>query len=496
MNFWQKVQAVWGKLTLLQRVTLVTVMVTVALVGAVTTRWAMQPEFRLLYRDLSAEEAAKIVDKISEKGISYQLRNGGTSIYVPREHVYQLRLDMAREGLPSSDQAGYKLFDKERIGISPFVQNVNLKRALEEELAKSIQMINGVVHARVHIVNSEQKLFASEADKTTASVVLQLKPGYKLSPLNIAAITHMVAGSVEGLTAENVTVIDSNGNLLSSQSNPILAAAGGTVQDYRERVERNLAKKVEEMLTTVLGPQRAAVSVSAVVDMNSVSTVTETYQPRGAVKKEEITSGSETTPATGSGTGQGAAAGKTRKDETVITEYELGKTVKQQTSLPGKVVSLKVAAFVDLSITDPNGSEKKIMQVSDVQEIIKNALGLEDTSSIKVVDVKFNRPLEKLVEEEPSKWPRYLALVRQASLGIMALCAVVVFWMFRGAAKKARTEAESEALPSAAGSGQMLPAPSGGVDTAMVRRQIANALERNPEQVKRLFASWIQEKVG
>src|SRR4030042_3027366 len=153
--------------------------------------------------------------KISEKGIAYKIGNGGTTIDVPQEEVSQLRLDMAKAGLPESGQKGYGIFDDEKIGISPFVQSVNLKRALQEELAKSIQMIDGVTHVRIHIVSSEQTLFTSDSGKTTVSVVLRLKPGYRLSPVNIAAITHLVSGSVEGLTAENVTIIDSQGRLLS-----------------------------------------------------------------------------------------------------------------------------------------------------------------------------------------------------------------------------------------------------------------------------------------
>ena len=274
MNFLQKIGAIWQKIGLVQRVLLVAVVLTFFAVGTLLTHWARKPDLRMLYQDLNPEEASKITEKINDKGIAYELRAGGTSIYVPKQQVYQLRLDMAKEGLPVGEQGGYKIFDNGKIGVSPFVQNVNLKRALQDELAKSIQMIDGVTHARIHIVSSEQTLYASEAGKTTASVVLRLKPGYRLSPANIAAITHLVSGSVEGLTSENITVIDSQGRLLSNNSDNAIASGTGTVQDYRERVEQNLQNKAEEMLTTVLGPGRATVKVHAVIDTNSVSTVT------------------------------------------------------------------------------------------------------------------------------------------------------------------------------------------------------------------------------
>ncbi|MHC4423992.1 MAG: flagellar basal-body MS-ring/collar protein FliF [Planctomycetota bacterium] len=261
MSFFQRIKAIWQNVSLVQQALLIAIVLTFIIVGAVLTQWARRPDMRMLYHDLAPEEAAKITDKISERDIAYELRNAGTSIYVPKAKVYQLRLDMAKEGLPADAQGGYKIFDDEKIGVSPFVQNVNLKRALEEELAKSIQMIDGVVHSRVHLVSAKQTLFSSQGKETSASVVLRLRPGYRLSTLNIAAITHLVAGSVEGLQAENVTVIDSQGRLLSRESDQTTASGAGTVQDYRERVEQNLAQKVEDMLTAVLGPGRATVRV-------------------------------------------------------------------------------------------------------------------------------------------------------------------------------------------------------------------------------------------
>ncbi len=500
MDVVERALAIWQNVSIVQRALLIAIVLTLGLTGALVVHWARKPDMRVLYRELSPEEASKITEKIAEKDIAYELRNGGSTIYVPKEAVYQLRLDMAREGLPAGQQGGYALFDKEKIGISPFVQNVNLQRALQDELAKSIQMIDGVDHARVHIVNTEQKLFASEAARTTASVVLKLRAGYRLSSFNIASITHLVAGSVEGLKSENVTVVDSQGHLLSGESDQAAAHGAGTAQDFRERIESNLSKKVEDMLTAVLGPDRASVRVSAVVDMNSVSTVTEKYEPKGVVAKEDIRTSTE--PVAGGQAADGSAVPTPKKEEEITTEYELGKTVKQETILPGKVMSLKVAALVDLSpeSADPNaaagGTEARIMQIADVEELIKNALGLEDASSIKVVDVKFNRQVETILEEEPSSWPRYLAIARHASLGIMAVCALLALKIFQGASKKttARGEFQTE-LPEATAETGLLP-PGGVGEPTAVRRQIAAALQSNPEQVKQLFASWIEEKGG
>jgi flagellar M-ring protein FliF len=500
MNFLRKLTLIWQKISLIQRALLITVGSTLLVIGALLVHWARKPDMRMLYQGLAPSEASKITEKISDKDITYELRDGGTTIYVPKQNVYQLRLDMAKEGLPTGEQSGYKIFDDEKIGVSPFVQNVNLKRALQDELAKSIQMIDGVAHARVHIVSNEQKLFTSGVEQTSASVVLRLRPGYKLSAVNIAAITNLVSGSVKGLKSEDVTVIDSQGHLLSSGSDQAVISGAGTVHDYRERVEASLAKKAEDMLTAVLGPGRATVKVSAIIDMNSVNTVTETYEPSAKVPtKEEIQTNSEIEQANASGEAGTATPGSTKKDETIITEYEVGKTVRQQVILPGKIKSLSVAAFVDLSPEDANetdaaGQTAPIMQLTDVEEIIRNALGLKQTDELKVVQVKFHRRPEPLLQEEPSNWPRYIAIIRNASLGIMAICALLVLRIFNRARKKAALTAESGQLSTAEGPAGFLPAGENASEQLALRRQITSALQSNPEQVRQLFNSWIEEK--
>ena len=500
MSFLQRIRAVWQKIGLVQRALLVAIVVTFTLVGGLLVHWAQRPDMRMLYQELAPEEAAQITEKIDEKSIAYELRNGGTSIYVPKEHVYQLRLDMAKDGLPEGEQGGYKIFENEKIGVSPFVQSVNLKRALQEELAKSIQMIDGVDHARVHIVRSEQTLFTSEAGKTTASVVLRLKPGYRLSGLNIAAITHLVSGSVEGLTSDNVTVIDSQGRLLSGESDPATASGAGTVQDYRERVEQSLEDKVEELLTTVLGPGRAKVRVHAVIDMNSVSTITEKYEPKGVATKEEITTGSETEAGNMAAAGSSTAPGNTKKDETIVTEYQVGKTVTQEVVLPGEIMSLSVAAVVDLSLADVNeadagGQTAVIMDSNDVEKLIENALGLDlaGGDSLKVVNARFQNTTDLLPEADVPGGLDYLAITGQASLGIMAICALLVLRMFRNAKKKVQLKTESGHPPGVEGATGFLPGGSGSSEPLLLRRQIAHALESNPERVRQLFASWIED---
>jgi flagellar M-ring protein FliF len=499
MNFFQKISAIWRNISLIQRALLTAIVLTFIIAGGLLTYWARRPDMRMLYQGLAPEEASKITEKISEKNIFYELRSGGTSIYVPKEKVYQLRLDMAKEGLPADEQGGYKIFDNEKIGLSPFVQTVNLKRALQEELAKSIQMIDGVAHARVHIVSPKETLFRAQGAETSASVVLRLRPGHRLSNLNIAAITHLVAGSVEGLNSENVTVIDSQGRLLSRESDEAMASGADTVANYKERVEQNLADKVEDMLTTVLGPGRTTVRVSAIIDMTSTNVITETYDPTKKVPtKEEIKSNSETEGGSVPAEGEQPIQGGVKKDETIVTEYAVGKTVEQKVDLPGEITSLKVAAVVDLSpAADANQTEAgtevtKIMELSDVEKLIRNALGLKETDSLTVVDAKFHRPLESLVDEAPSKWPRYIAIARQASLGVMAICALLVLKVFTSTKKKVGSIGTAQ-LPGAEETTGLLPAGAEVSDPSILRKQLASTLQSNPQQAKKLFTSWLEE---
>jgi flagellar biosynthesis/type III secretory pathway M-ring protein FliF/YscJ len=235
--------------------------------------------------------------------------------------------------------------------------------------------------------------------------------------------------------------------------------------------------------------------------MNSVSTITEKYEPKGVATKEEITTGSETDTGSTPVAGEATTPGSTKKDETIITEYEVGKTTTQEVILPGEIKSLSVAAVVDLSPADVNeaetgGQAAKIMALTDVEKLIENALGLDiegGKDSLKVVDVKIPRSTEPLLDEEPSGGLNFVAIARQASLGIMAVCALLVLRMFKGAKKKVKLEAAGEQLPGAEGATGLLPSETASSPLIM-RRQIASALERNPEHVKQLFTSWIQEK--
>jgi len=261
-NWITNLREVWQRTGLMQRLVLVMILIVSGGAVALLVGWARTPNLALLYSGLAPEEASRIVEKVRDGGTAYEIRGGGTSIYVPEEKVYALRLELAGQGLPAGDQRGYRILDDEKLGTSPFPQRLNYRRALEGEVAKSIQILEGITSARVHVVRPENSLFGGPEKSSSATVVLKLRPGWRLSPGNVAAIIHLVAGSVESLQPKDVVVVDSAGNLLSGAAQDALARGIGTFLDFKTQHEEYLARKVEDMLTAVLGPNKATVRVS------------------------------------------------------------------------------------------------------------------------------------------------------------------------------------------------------------------------------------------
>jgi len=492
----------WQRAGLIRRVVLVGVLLGCVGAAVLVVNWARKPRMALLYSGLAAEEAAKIVEKARDAGTPYELKDGGTTVYVPAEQVYSLRLTMAAQGLPTGDQAGYNILDQESFGVSPFKQQVNYKRAVEGELAKSIQVIDGVLSARVHVVRPESKLFARGAESPSATVVLKLGGGRRLTPGNIDAIVHLVAGGVEGLNPQHVVVVDSAGTLLTGATGDEFARNTGELLDHKTQIEEYLSRKAEGMLTAVLGPNRASVRVSAVLETSSLSTTKEVFSPdEKVVTKEEITSSSTTPAPAKDGAG---ASGASTKEEVTNTEYQVGRTIEEKIEQPGTVKSLSVAAFVDLSAATADagdGSGGKAaggkVTLEDITEILRNALGLSETDNLKVVDTVFNKP--ESIATEPVEagfftMENILLIARYASLGLLALAALVVLKMF--GVRRAPKGQTALALEAQTAGGEKLLAAQGEIDPELIRARITHALQENPDEVKRLFLQWVQGSEG
>jgi flagellar M-ring protein FliF len=458
--------------------------------------WATQPDYRVLDADLSPEEAGAITAKLRSLGVDYRLEHGGTTILVPADRVGQVRLDLAVDGLPTKGGKGLEIFDEPSLGATPFTQHVNYQRALQGELAKTITQIDSVSRARVHIVRPEASPFIREQKPTTASVFLRLKPGATMNRSIAAGIVALVTRSVEGLKPENVTLLDQNGRVLSEQSGEMGHVS--TQLDYRRSIENHLAFKAEEMLTHALGPGRAIVRVAADVNFQWMKEKKKTFDPQGKVIASESTTSDKSTT-TGSGargaagatsnlpgrtSGSGSGSGTTKTEgETTTTEFKVSETERETEARPGDVERITIAAMVDLSGNggSANGSSARPLTAEDVAETIKKAVGFKaDRDEIKVTEVRLAGPVSTEVAQEQweqwQSWQNIIEIVRNSSLGVGAVLALVLCLMLLQRVSKLLS-------PSPPGRSAARPA-------ALDR--IATVAAREPEAIARALAAWLE----
>ena len=496
------IKQAWQQTNLVQRVILLTVLLACAGAAALLMGWAQKPNMGMLYRGLEAEEASAIVEKIRDAGIEYELTGGGTVINVPVDEIYSLRLTMASTGLPQGGQKGYRILDEAEFGSSPDKLRINYIRAVEGELSKTISMIDSVINARVHVVVPEGRLFSKNQKGASATVALRIKPGWRMSPVKAAAIVHMVAGAVENLLPEKVVVV-ANGEIVSSEEQGPMGGGGGSFFDYKTRVEETSAKKVQDMLDAALGPDRVSVRVAAVIATISKSETTETYDPDGrVVSKEEILS-SSTTPSGGSG-------GATR-EENITSDYMVSRTIQETSDLPGQITSLSVAVLVDLTPAPvPEGQDPPTapsLTVKDVEDMTRSALGLAESDTLSVKETHFaSSAAAAAALELPEAGGGFtdpaflLEMGRKFSLGILVFGALLALKMFRGPKGKVSGTASAGAFPQLAADTSETSGASGsdsllsGANPEVLRSQITNALQNNPEEVKKLFLHWIESK--
>lgn len=378
------------KLTLQQKIGIAVAAVAsiVAVVALIT--WASKPTYGVLFSNLEAQDASKIVDKLKQASVPYELGDGGKAILVPKSQVYELRLQMAGQGLPKSSIVGYDIFDKPSFGMTDFTQRVDYKRALEGELEKTILQLDEVQGASVHIVIPEKTLFASQQQKTTASVFLKLKDGAHLTAEEINGIQHLVAASIEGLDPSNVTIVDASGNLLSRKTDG-LDAMTSAQYDMQTKVEDYLANKAQTMLDAVLGPGNAIVRVNASLDFNQVEKTTEQFDPNSVVLSEQTMQQHASVP--------GDTSTNNSAQTNSVTNYDVGKTVEKIVGTVGGIKRLSLAVLVNGKYTaiDKGGTRtveytpRSQQEISQLTDIVKTAVGFDPTrgDQLSLVNIPF-----------------------------------------------------------------------------------------------------------
>ena len=304
-----------GELSFNQKVLLGVVATASIISVAVFSLWLQKEDKAVLYSNLSPEDAAAALEELSKQDVPTELKNGGGTIMVPESMVARLRIELAGKGVVANGPVGFEIFDGKQYGLTEFLQNVNFKRALEGELTKSIESLQGIQSARVHLVLPQPSIFKKNDPGATASVVLRLGRGAKLAESQIAGIQALVAGSVEDLTVDSVTVIDQGGRVLSAAAQDDETGRTENQLGLRKEVEDYLTGKAGSMLDKVLGPGRSIVRVDATLNFEKIDREREIYDPASTVVRSEVRN-EETNPANGGTT------------ENSTTNYEINRTVE------------------------------------------------------------------------------------------------------------------------------------------------------------------------
>lgn len=358
-SYANQILEMWNRLLWTQRLTIIlSAFLGLALVGSIVYLMN-RVEYETLYMDLNPEDAQAIAAKLKEQKRDYRVE--GTSILVaaPQSEIDKLRLEIAGSGLARSGRVGYEIFDKSQFGMTDFTEQVNLQRALEGELARTISSLAEISEARVHIVLPKESMFQETKEEAKASVVVRLKRGAELSKPGVAGIKGVVAGAVPGLHTHNVSIVDDAGRLLSQSLESSDAAQAEMESGIREQMEKEMAGKVISILEPLVGKGKVHANASVDVDFNTMEQMEETYNPNPEAvlskqRSEERIGGTEGAagiPGTQSNTGlaspQSAGASPERVRQTETTNYEINKLVRRTVQPKGTVRRISVAVILD-----------------------------------------------------------------------------------------------------------------------------------------------------
>lgn len=473
-----------------------------------------QPNLVVAYTGLQPEDSAAVADQLESDGVPYKLGGGGSTISVPANKVAEVRIQLAAAGLPrGSASTGLEIFDKTNFGATDFVQQVNYRRGLEGELARSINTLDGVKGSRVHIVIPEEAIFSEDQKNATASVLLDLAPGSQLNQDQVRGITNLVANSVEGLQRSGITIIDETGHVLfdgSTLDSVFSTGASASQMDLQRTYETQLQRDVEQTLAKVVGVGRSAVTVRAALNFDNVTSVADEYDPdsvipRSSTNVTETYNGDSSSignvPGTGTNggtdTGAGTATGGnnsyTRTETT--TNNEVSKTTTSTIKAPGSVERLSVSVVLDESVTPA--------QESNLTSAVAAAVGLDQTrgDTLSVTRLPFDASVQEdllpVAADGIGTYLSYLKLLLPLLAVVLAFILVMLLLRALGKRQLALpSPAMALALPGGYGaqiSGQPpLPALEAPVDQQEER--VMKLAESNPRAVADVVQTWMREE--
>lgn len=509
-------------------------------------------DLSLLYADLEQADSAKIVAKLESLDVPYELRAGGRQIMVPPDRTLRLRMSMAEAGLPSGGSVGYEIFDRsEALGTTNFIQNINLLRALEGELARTIRSLSQVHEARVHLVMPRRDLFSRRQQEPTASVVIKTRGASRIGKNQVLAIQHLVAAAVPALKVSRISIIDHTGRLLARGGGEADDEAGGVLASTnleRQRGhEERLVRIIEDLIEQSVGIGKVRARVSALMNFDRITTDSEIYDPDGQVVRSTQSVEEAANSSDGNGTqsvsvgnelpenqnaggaAQSSSTRSTRTEETV--NYEISKTVRSHVRESGSVRHLSIAVLVDgIYSTDADGKEvykpREQKEMDKFATLVRSAIGFDTKrgDTLEVINMRFvSKPQTEWDAVEPlfgltkTDYFRIAEIFVLAAVGILVLLLVVRPLVTRmlealpgalAAAEQnllANQSADVAALASPADTGvsvqQMEDEAEDMIDLARIEgkvrastlKKIEEIVERHPEETVGIIRHWMTE---
>lgn len=489
--------------------------------------YGSKPDMAPLFTGMEAKDAGDVAAKLKEEKITYEVQevNGATTILVPAKDVASVRLDMATQGLPRGNK-GFEIFDDSKLGVTEFQNKVNYLQALQGELTRTIEQIDGVESARVHIVLPEDSLYKKNEKPATASIMLRLKPGVQLSNKEIKGIVNLTAHSVQGLTPENITVVDETGKILNDPDEQDANSVGAktlTQMDMTRKVQDNLQKNVQSLLDATLGQGNAFVRVSVELNFDQRQTDTQTYSPvvddSGIVRSQQTSSetynGTSTTPPGGpagaqsnvpgyAAQGGNATADYSKKDST--TNYEINEQKSKVIGAPGAIRRVNVAVLVNDSVTQA--------QQDSILRAVSSAAGIDtnrgDTISVEPLPFDMTERNRQQAAEQAVQTRDNVIFYGEIAAVLLALGGIgYAIYAYRRkkrlereAAEEAARQAElerqrlEEERAAKVAAGEVKPEEMSEEEQQHVneRQAIEDLIRTKPEDVALLVKQWLSEE--
>ena len=516
-QLYEQLANIWKPLDLQRRILASVVFASVVIVLLAMSFWQASPSYTVLFANLQTDDAADVVDRLKTAGIPYKISGEGTTILIPDKSVAETRLTLAQEGVPRGGGVGYEIFDRTRLGITSFEQKVNLKRATEGELARTINQFNEVKWSRVQIVIPEDRLFTEQQREPTAAVLLNLFPNRTLGRNQVRAVQRLVANSIEGMQPQNVTILDQHASALTTPSGAGFTSSelSGSQFELRSRVEKHFQRKLLSMFDRIVGPDKSAVSVSVDLDFDKIEKTEEKYDPDGAVvRSEERQKESTTTPGSFSEGVAGISAnlptiaqpaslsigGPQKQTSSTLTNFEISKTIehiiKSPSTMKGVSVSIVVDGAYKTGVDDEGKPTREYVARTDdeIEKYKRMALAAIGPFANSVAEV-INVPLDATTAE----WDRLAAVKARDRLdlyyaigrgGVSVAILMAIFLMVRYIIK--RTLSERVIIPESSGIGSRIDHVIS--EDAATVAEVKEMAEDRPDDLATLIKVWVKDE--